>query len=79
MNFQKPGIGLNKMKIQELSISERIVLAEALWDSIPAEDTSIELSVKQKFELDLRLQAFLDDQNTGSSWAEVKGRIIGNV
>jgi len=67
------------MKIQELSISERIVLAEKLWDSIPETDTSIELSSKQKFELDRRLQAFLDDQDVGSSWSDDKDRITGNV
>ena len=67
------------MKIQELSISERIVLAEKLWDSVADEDTQIELSGKQKFELDHRLQAFLDDQDIGSSWSDVKQRIIGNV
>ena len=67
------------MKIQELSISERIVLAEKLWDSIADTDTSIELSSKQKFELDRRLQAFLDEQDVGSSWADVKYRITGNL
>lgn len=67
------------MKIQELSISERIVLAEKLWDSIVDEGAHIELTEKQKLELDHRLQAFLDDQDVGSSWEEVKERIIGNV
>ncbi len=67
------------MRIQELSISERIVLAEKLWDSIIDEDTPIELPNKQKVELDRRLQAFLDDQDIGSSWSEVKERIISNV
>ena len=67
------------MKIQELSISERIVLAEKLWDSIIDEDASIELPATQKKELDSRLQTFLDDQNIGSTWVEVKDRIIGNV
>jgi putative addiction module component (TIGR02574 family) len=67
------------MKIQELSISERIVLAEKLWDSIIDEGAHIELPEKQKLELDHRLQAFLDDQVIGSPWAEVKERIIGNV
>jgi len=67
------------MKIQELSISERIILAEKLWDSIVDEDTPIELYEKQKLELDSRLQAFVDDQDIGSSWSEVKERIIGNV
>jgi putative addiction module component (TIGR02574 family) len=67
------------MKIQELSVSERIVLAEKLWDSVINDDTAIELPEKQQFELDRRLQAFLDDRDIGSSWSEVKGRIIGNV
>lgn len=67
------------MKIQELSISERIVLAEALWDSISDEDTTIELPVKQKLELDRRLQTFLADQDIGSTWSDVKERVIGNV
>lgn len=67
------------MRIQELSISERIVLAEKLWDSIVDEDGSINLSEKQKIELDCRLQTFLDDQDVGSSWTEVKERIISKV
>ncbi len=67
------------MRIQELSVSERIVLAEKLWDSIVDEDGSIALPEKQKNELDRRLQAFLDDQDVGSSWAEVKERIISKV
>ncbi len=67
------------MRIQELSVSERIVLAEKLWDSIVDEDGSINLPKKQKIELDRRLQAFLDDQDVGSSWTEVKERIISKV
>ena len=67
------------MRIQELSVSERIVLAEKLWDSIVDEDGSIDLPEKQKIELDRRLQAFLDDQDVGSSWTEVKERIISKV
>lgn len=67
------------MKLQKLSVSERIFLAEKLWDSIVNEDAHIELSEKQKLELDSRLQVFLDDQDIGSSWAEFKERITGNV
>ena len=67
------------MRIQELSVSERIVLAEKLWDSVVDEDASIELSDTQTVELDRRLQAFLDDQDIGSSWSEVKGRITSKV
>jgi putative addiction module component (TIGR02574 family) len=67
------------MRIQELSVSERIVLAEKLWDSVVDEDASIGLSETQTVELDRRLQAFLDDQDIGSSWSEVKERITSKV
>jgi len=67
------------MRIQELSVSERIVLAEKLWDSVVDEDAPIELSKIQTVELDRRLQAFLDDQDIGSSWPEVKGRITSEA
>jgi putative addiction module component (TIGR02574 family) len=63
------------MKIQELSISDLIILAEKLWDSIIDED-AIELPENQKIELDRRLQAFINDQDVGSSWHEVKERVI---
>jgi len=66
------------MKIHDLTVSERIMLAEQLWDSIVDEDAPIELTQKQKGELDRRLQAFLDDQDIGSSWSEAKERITGH-
>ncbi|MES9972183.1 MAG: addiction module protein [Candidatus Thiodiazotropha sp.] len=64
------------MEIQSLTISERIMLAEALWDSIVAEDTEIKLTETQKDELDRRLAAFEIDQDVGSSWSSVKARIL---
>ncbi|MCH8532005.1 MAG: addiction module protein [Saccharospirillum sp.] len=64
------------MEIQSLTISERIMLAEALWDSVVAEDVEIELTGPQKEELDRRLAAFEVDQDKGSSWSRVKARIL---
>lgn len=64
------------MEIQSLTVSERIILAEALWDSIVAEDSEIELTEAQKAELDLRLASFEIDQDAGSSWSNVKARIL---
>jgi putative addiction module component (TIGR02574 family) len=64
------------MEIQSLTVSERIMLAEALWDSIIAEDSKIELTDTQKEELDRRLAAFEIDKDTGSSWLSVKARIL---
>ncbi len=64
------------MEIQSLTVSERIILAEALWDSVVAEDSEIELTEPQKGELDKRLAAFEIDHDIGSSWSSVKARIL---
>jgi putative addiction module component (TIGR02574 family) len=66
------------MEIQSLTVSERIMLAEALWDSIITEDSKIEITDTQKEELDRRLAAFEIDQDEGSSWSSVKARILSN-
>jgi putative addiction module component (TIGR02574 family) len=67
------------MEIQHLTVSERIMLVEALWDSIVAEDSNIELTEAQKLELDRRLAAFEIDQDTGSSWPNVKSRVLSKI
>ncbi len=64
------------MEIQSLTTSERILLAEALWDSVVDEGTEVELTEAQRTELDRRLAAFETDQDSGSSWTEVKARIL---
>ncbi|WP_372985658.1 addiction module protein [Marinobacter sp.] len=64
------------MEIQLLTVSERIILAEALWDSVVAEGSEIELTEAQKLELERRLKAFELDQDRGAPWADVKARIL---
>jgi putative addiction module component (TIGR02574 family) len=66
------------VNIQSLSVSERIVLAEALWDSVVEEDADIELTETQKKVLDARLAAFEKDGDIGASWSSVKSRILSN-
>ena len=66
------------MKINELSFSERILLAEQLWDSVVAEDKDIEIPDAQINELDKRLTSYNHNKDIGSSWIEVKTRILGN-
>jgi putative addiction module component (TIGR02574 family) len=66
-----------KVDIAELSISERIQLAEDLWDSILAESNVDEfpLSETQKQELDRRLEIHCLNPQQGSTWEEVKRRL----
>lgn len=61
--------------IKELSVAERIVLVEEIWDSIAAEQEALELTEAQRLELDRRLEAYHSSPEGGSSWEEVKGRI----
>jgi putative addiction module component (TIGR02574 family) len=64
------------MEIQSLTVSERIILAETLWDSVVAEGVEIEVTASQRDELNRRLAAFEIDQDTGSPWSVVKARIL---
>lgn len=64
------------MEIENLSVSERIILAEALWDSVSNQQDEIQLSDEQKSELDKRLTAFQSDNDHGESWEQVKTDIL---
>ncbi|BBD69257.1 addiction module component [Nostoc commune NIES-4072] len=64
-----------KIDISELSVSERIQLAEDLWDSILTTPDEVLLSDEQKQELDRRLEMHHQNPNRGSTWQSVKQRL----
>ena len=65
-----------KVDISELSVSERIQLAEDLWDSISTDSNpDVPLSESQKQELDRRLELHRQNPQQGSTWEEVKQRL----
>ncbi|WP_417664476.1 addiction module protein [Pseudidiomarina donghaiensis] len=64
------------MKIQDLTVSERINLAEALWDSVVAENVDLAITPNQITELTQRREAYKLDENAGSAWEDVKSRIL---
>lgn len=66
---------LLKLDISELSIAERIQLAEDLWDSILNNPEELVLSEAQEQELDRRLEQYQRDPDAGSTWEEVKQRL----
>ena len=64
-------------QVQSLSVSERIELVEAIWDTIPS-DASLEalpLSEEHRVELDQRLADLAEHPDAGSFWPEVRSRI----
>lgn len=64
-----------KVDISELSVSERIQLAEDLWDSILTTPDEVPLNNEQKQELDRRLEMHRQNPNQGSTWQSVKERL----
>ncbi len=66
---------LLKVEISQLSVAERIQLAEDLWDSILEHQEEIPLSEAQQKELDRRLESYNQNPTAGSSWEEVKKRL----
>jgi putative addiction module component (TIGR02574 family) len=66
---------VKKLDIQELSQSERILLAEQLWDSVAENQDSLEITASQKRLLEERLAAYKKSPNEGSSWEDVKNEM----
>ena len=62
-------------EMKKLSVAERILLVEEIWDSIAAEQESLEVTEAQKRELDRRLKAYDKSPADGYSWDEVKRRV----
>jgi putative addiction module component (TIGR02574 family) len=61
--------------LDRLSLAERILLVEELWDSIAAEVEALDVPQSHKDELDRRLAAYDADPHAGASWEEVKARL----
>jgi putative addiction module component (TIGR02574 family) len=61
--------------ILQLTIAERIQLAEDIWDSVAAFPDAIPLTDAQKEELDRRLQAYAENPSEGISWDELKDNL----
>ena len=64
------------MNLQELSASEKILLAEDLWDSVASNEQLIPITEDQKNILDKRLAKYSLDQDSGDSWQNVRRGMI---
>jgi putative addiction module component (TIGR02574 family) len=65
------------LDFSQLTIAERIILVEQIWDSIATEQGAVPLTSAQEAELDRRLEAHRQSPHEGASWEEVKARIQG--
>ena len=62
--------------VLELSVAERIQLAEDIWDTIAKVSDAPKLTDAQRAELDRRLEAHRKNPEAGSPWEVVKARIL---
>ena len=63
------------MNLQELTPSERILLAEELWDSVASDEKLFPITKNQQIVLDARLANYVMHPEAGDSWENVRNRI----
>lgn len=62
-------------EIMQLSVSERIQLAEDIWDSVVTNQQSVDLTNIQEIVLRERLEDYAADPEGGDTWDKVRKRI----
>ena len=65
--------------IKKLSVAERILLVEDIWDSISTSGEELPITDEQRKELDSRLEAYKKNPDEGKSWKEVKDNIRSHL
>lgn len=65
-------------EILKLSVSERVQLAEDIWDSIAADPESLPVTDAQKRVLDVRREAHFKGLGSTRSWEEIRADLDKN-
>ena len=65
--------------IKKLSVAERILIVEDIWDSIFLSEEDFPITDEQKKELDSRLEAYKKNPDEGKSWKEVRDNIRSHL
>jgi len=70
-----PMSSLDLKEILQLSVAERVQLAEDIWDSIVASSDPFPVTDAQKQELDRRREAHAKDTASPRSWEEIRANL----
>ncbi len=62
-------------RIFEMSVAQRILLVEEIWDSIAENPKAVPLTENQKIQLEKRLDSYYADPEAGTPWNQVKEKI----
>ncbi len=68
---------LKSLGIDQLTVAQRILLVEEIWDSIADDFEQPPLTDAQEQDLQRRVAAYEANPTAGSSWQEVKARLRG--
>jgi putative addiction module component (TIGR02574 family) len=66
-------------QIKKLSIPERILIVEDIWDSIAVSNEELSIKKEQKAELNRRLNDYNNNKLKSSNWKTVKRRIESKI
>lgn len=69
--------GLIKEQIKTMSLSEKILLVEEIWDSIAEENESFELSETQIKAVKDRSSDYHKNPKLGRDWEEIRKEFFG--
>lgn len=62
-------------EILQLSVAERVHLAEQIWDSVAAQPEMLPVTEAQRAELDRRLEALARDPASSTPWSEIRSKL----
>jgi putative addiction module component (TIGR02574 family) len=64
-------------QIDQLSVSEKILLVEEIWDSIASEEQSFDLNDRQRKTILQRSNELNANPAIGRSWEEIRDEFLG--
>ncbi|MCW9707656.1 addiction module protein [Fodinibius salsisoli] len=63
-------------ELSRLNKNEKLLLVEALWDSIASDPEEVEVPDHHKSILEQRLKTLEKDKKNGSSWKEIRQKYL---
>ena len=63
-------------ELSQLNKSEKLILVEALWDSIASDPSEVEVPEHHKVIIEERLNTLEQDKKSGSSWKKIRQKYL---
>ena len=62
--------------LSQLKKSEKLILVEALWDSIASDPSDVEVPEHHKAIIEERLKTLENDKKAGASWEKIRQKYL---